>query len=1205
MTNFRPIFENDWCGIETFLKDVLSPVFGDYEQGYDVLTNEPEVREKAKNANITEIRHAATFDFWGSELKVFDITVGDNKKLENNKVGIQTIVRQYINQFEGALIIFHHQKVENQEWRFSYVEKRVNAKDSTSAKRYTYILGKHLPARTISDRFTYLEDHKDILTLKDLTDAFSVEVLTKQFYDELFNWYEWACENVTFPIGDTTKDKNGKYNVKQTKEKNELNLIRLITRLMFVWFIKQKDLIPLWVFDESELNKVLTEFKPESKKDGNYYNAVLQNLFFATLNKKIEERAFADDKSISKNKQFGVKNFYRDNKEKTFFKESNSQIIERFKTVPFLNGGLFECLDKLVDDKDNKKNIEVFTDGFSREPNWMAFIPNNLFWQKEDGEHEGVIHLLSRYNFTVEENSPSDVQVALDPELLGKVFENLLGTYNPETSETARKDSGSFYTPREIVSFMVDESIKDYLSKTVKNLTSENIQILFNDNVECYNSDNKAEIVNALKSMKILDPACGSGAFPMGALQRIVHLIQKCNGVTSDKNSLYSLKLDLIEKCLYGVDIQPIAVQICKLRFFISLICEQDKTDSISDNYGFNPLPNLETKFVAANSLIGMERKSQNDLFSDPDGKIEKKKLEIQEKRHEHFKAPTAEAKAKCREDDRKLRAELANLLEQNKMFAPKDAEQLAEWNPYDQNAVSPFFDAEWMFNTAEGFDIVIGNPPYISTKGVKPNDKKAYEVEFGFSDDTYNLFTFKGLQLTKTNGTLNYIIPKTFWTTQTKRNMRNLILRKNIKYIFDTANPFESVMVDTCIIQIENSDYNKNNTIEFLDGTEKLKNPNRFKPINQEVYLNSQNSVLFKPTEKNLKIWKLYGEKVKDLYNTWWEKIETSKKISQNEYELKRYRESLKPGDVALLGCLTEGGQGLATANNGKYIAVRKSTKWAENIIISRPKKLEDAIKKNPKIAKEIGNKDPYDYLEGLSEKKIAELFDDLKEKYGRDIFGQGYIYKLIDDNEIADVDSLTEAEKENGISTKKNYYVPYDKGDKDGNRWYLETPFAIAWSKENVQFLKTDPKARYQGYTFFFKEGFCWNNVLNPNARLLKAKMKSSSVNDVGSMSLSSLSDFVPNFYLVCLLNSELLFDYYREFINCTVNIQINDIRQIPVIIPSKDNLEKLRPDFENAVNLKKSVAKNKATEESISVTLNKTEERINDFVDKLYKI
>lgn len=136
-----------------------------------------------------------------------------------------------------------------------------------------------------------------------------------------------------------------------------------------------------------------------------------------------------------------------------------------------------------------------------------------------------------------------------------------------------------------------------------------------------------------------------------------------------------------------------------------------------------------------------------------------------------------------------------------------------------------------------------------------------------------------------------------------------------------------------------------------------------------------------------------------------------------------------------------------------------------------------------------------------------------------------------------------------------------------------------------DTVQFLKTDPKARYQGYTFFFREGFCWNNVLNPNARLLKAKMKSASVNDVGSMSLSSLSEFVPNYYLVCLLNSELLFDYYREFINCTVNIQINDIRQIPVIIPSAEELSKVKTDFENAVNLKKSVAKNKATEESIS--------------------
>jgi len=138
-----------------------------------------------------------------------------------------------------------------------------------------------------------------------------------------------------------------------------------------------------------------------------------------------------------------------------------------------------------------------------------------------------------------------------------------------------------------------------------------------------------------------------------------------------------------------------------------------------------------------------------------------------------------------------------------------------------------------------------------------------------------------------------------------------------------------------------------------------------------------------------------------------------------------------------------------------------------------------------------------------------------------------------------------------------------------------------------------------------FYFKEGFCWNNVLNPNARLLKAKMKSASVNDVGSMSLGSLSDFIPNYYLVCLLNSELLFDYYREFINCTVNIQINDIRQIPVIIPSKERLKDLLPIFGNAITLKKSVIENKTTEDSISVALAETEKKINDFVENLYGI
>ena len=334
-------------------------------------------------------------------------------------------------------------------------------------------------------------------------------------------------------------------------------------------------------------------------------------------------------------------------------------------------------------------------------------------------------------------------------------------------------------------------------------------------------------------------------------------------------------------------------------------------------------------------------------------------------------------------------------------------------------------------------------------------------------------------------------------------------------------------------------------------------------------MFINAQNSVIFKPTPLNLRIYELYGKKVKELYDKWWSKIETSKKISQNHKELEAYRASLKPGDIALLGCLTEGGQGLATANNGKYIAVRRSTKWAKNIIESRPKKLVEAIKKK-KI--KVEGLDAYanekEFLASLSEKEIANLFDNLKEKYGRDIFGQGYIYKIIDDSELANVDELTKDEKENGIDTSKNFYVPYDKGDKDGNRWYLETPFAIAWSKENVQFLKTDPRARYQGYTFYFREGFCWIDV---NSTYLKARLKGNGVFDVLSMSLFSMNQ-IPDWYYVSLINSELISLYVDNFVNNTSHFQINDARQLPIVIPNLKILNKIEQLCKEAICLKK---------------------------------
>ena len=526
---------------------------------------------------------------------------------------------------------------------------------------------------------------------------------------------------------------------------------------------------------------------------------------------------------------------------------------------------------------------------------------------------------------------------------------------------------------------------------------------------------------------------------------------------------------------------------------------------------------------------------------------------------------------------------------------------QITEWNPYDQNSVSSFFDPEWMFCLKEKFDIVIGNPPYISTKGVKEEDKVKYEKEFGFSDDTYNLFTFKGLALCKDGGTLTYITPKTFWTTQTKRNMRDLLLSNTIRYIFDTANPFEAAMVDTCITQTVKQPMVDEHIVNFYDGTADLSHPIVFTPIQQSMFINAQNSVIFKPTPLNLRIYELYGKKVKELYDKWWSKIETSKKISQNHKELEAYRASLKPGDIALLGCLTEGGQGLATANNGKYIAVRRSTKWAKNIIESRPKKLVEAIKKK-KI--KVEGLDAYanekEFLASLSEKEIANLFDNLKEKYGRDIFGQGYIYKIIDDSELANVDELTKDEKENGIDTSKNFYVPYDKGDKDGNRWYLETPFAIAWSKENVQFLKTNSGKKGEGMPvvrnpqFYFREGLCWSDI---NTMFLKCRKKEKSIHDVKSMSIFGVSNLLSEDYIITMINSTLISHYVDNFVNNTQTFQINDARQLPIIIPTSTDDEQAKSFVSNAIKIKKGHTTNNA--------LDVIQKEVDSYVEKIYNL
>ncbi len=778
-SDFRGLFQAPFDSTKwiTFLQDFFHP---------NELRLEPlKITEDDPEGVGYYVGKINTLDHVEIELLVYKV----NSSVVNKRVGLRNLAKSCINRggSDAAVAVFDS----GDHWRLSFISDIKG--EETAPKRFTFVLGDSANYYN-TPVYRFLELQQKGVSFKNIEEAFSVEALTKQFYNDLFEWYEWAVgedSGIYFPSIDSAKN-GGQENI-------ETKIIRMITRIMFLWFIKQKQLVPNSLFDKNELEKVLKNFDPFDKQQGTYYNAILQNLFFATLNRAIKDeegkpRAFVTDA------QKDIKTLYR---YKELFSISENKVIELFGRVPFLNGGLFECLDKSR--KTDGVEHSYYYDGFTTagDNRNRAIVPNNLFFDPE----KGLFSILNRYNFTIEENTPNEQQVALDPELLGKVFENLLGAYNPETKKTARNESGSFYTPRPIVSYMVDECLKAYLGKT------PTIEELFKDDFikDAAKKDEYQAITKKLKKIKVLDPACGSGAFPMGLLSRMVDILQKI-GV---EENAYQLKSEIIENCIYGSDIQSIASQITKLRFFISLICDCEM-DTNKFNFGIPTLPNLETRFVAADSLIAkrslpMDSGDTGDLFEDPE--IDKKRREIEKIRHHHFSARTPTEKRKLRDKDKVLRNELVQLLISEEYVGNKEAKQLASWDPYDQNAVSSFFDPGWMFGVTDGFDIVIGNPPYIRLQNDKGALADLYEPcgykSFVRAGDIYCLFYERGIQLLKDGGHLCYITSNKWMHTGYGEKLRNYFIEEtNPKLLIDFGGVkvFKSATVDTNILLLSKS---------------------------------------------------------------------------------------------------------------------------------------------------------------------------------------------------------------------------------------------------------------------------------------------------------------------------------------------------------------------------------------------------------------
>lgn len=553
--------------------------------------------------------------------------------------------------------------------------------------------------------------------------------------------------------------------------------VRLIGRYIFCWFLKEKGIIPHSLISKETIEK--TE---------NYYQNALVKLFFETLNTKVQDR-----NPLTHNKLF--------------------------EKIPYLNGGLFD------ESEEDKLFTKLQLDA------WL--LP--------------FVEILESYDFTVDESSSQYQQVAVDPEMLGRIFENLLASQNEETEKLAnqRKAFGAFYTPREIVDYMVNESIKAFLqtqweqniieekSKQLnnpepnsnlfgdkkpqqltievkryelkpdeKNKIEKSLENLFAANPDAAHlkKDEKNLLLNFLEQIKILDPACGSGAFPMGILHKLVELHEALGTVKSS----YELKKDILSQNIYGVDIMPMAIEIARLRAWLSLVLEEDyKPNDAKHNFGVKPLPNLDFKFVCANSLIdlGLDafiHESKNSLLAGFNEKLITQLKALEDLRKQFFTPALASTeKEKLKHEYLKKRDEVvANIEKESEPVLTAIAKKIKHWNPFDDSYPSTFFSPTWMFGIDKGFDVVIGNPPY--GVSIKKTDNPVYAEQYKEilkgEVESYILFYYKGLKVLSKNGFLSFITPDSWFTNKGAAPFRKYLTQNHsIKDVYDIYKPFEA----------------------------------------------------------------------------------------------------------------------------------------------------------------------------------------------------------------------------------------------------------------------------------------------------------------------------------------------------------------------------------------------------------------------------
>ena len=800
MTDFRTIFEQAYPGKDTIYEEIILPIFKtakDLRKTPAIALAEADTKIILQALVIAQVTGTFPITF-------ADVTVQSSVHLKRNRVSIQNCIRTIMEDNTSALIFFHFADNLN-EWRVSFVHRAETLKTSTSAKRYTYLCGTGHPCRTIAERFQKLAKKADegaAITVDDMLNAFSVEALSKEFFAEYKVFYEDFVQYITGKRYIRAKGKAGYENRvvagakvhaeifahfqrisngdEQKAEKKVRDYIKkMMGRLVFIQFLQKKGWLGCsddnWNDGDRDYLQHLFEYST-AEQQNNFLATVLDPLFFGMLNTNPEDRE----------KHFAQKNW-------------DTTLLDRFGKVPYLNGGLFE--------EDIEDSVPVvFPAVLFGNPTQKEIERTFCSSQNTDYPYDascGLLDFFARYNFTIDETDPEDREVGVDPEMLGKIFENLLED---------NKDKGAFYTPKEIVQYMCRESLIAYLAEETQDEPAMR-NLVLNHNIQTIKD--KKTVLSALKNIKICDPAVGSGAFPMGMLNELFACRILLEEDSADEEHRSRIKKEIVRENIYGVDIEKGAIDIARLRFWLAIIVDEKIP---------LPLPNLDYKIMQGNSLLesyegisleNLLHQNKNDLFCITEENIKTLQTAISD----YYQPKTHKSKQTMKQHISQL--VYALLSEQG---WSKEHDKLADLKkiPIDSNS-SFFLWHTWfseVFNRpadCNGFDIVIGNPPYISAPAqiATPHlseqrqrliNSKCYKSLYQ-KWDLYIPFIEKSLQLLKDGGIYSPIVPYPVTNQNYAKQIRQIIINNyDLFEITDLKGikVFESATVTNCILFIK-----------------------------------------------------------------------------------------------------------------------------------------------------------------------------------------------------------------------------------------------------------------------------------------------------------------------------------------------------------------------------------------------------------------